>query len=73
MWIMMRRKKRDCRHFKQMHFPPPLDYGEHFRSIDSPPSIDDNEDWNEFNDTQKNLVELIEEEDEFEVLVWSLS
>lgn len=34
MWIMMRREKRDRRHFKRMRFPPfddeepPLDYGE---------------------------------------------
>ena len=33
MWIMMRREKRDRRHFKRMRFPPfddeepPLDYG----------------------------------------------
>ena len=34
MWIMMRREKRDRRHFKRMRFPPfddeepPLDYGD---------------------------------------------
>ena len=37
MWIMMRREKRDRRHFKRMRFPPfddeepPLDYGDNVR------------------------------------------
>ena len=38
MWIMMRREKRDRRHFKRMRFPPfddeepPLDYGDNVRA-----------------------------------------
>jgi pre-mRNA-processing factor 8 len=41
MWIMMRREKRDRRHFKRMRFPPfddeepPLDYGDNV--LDVPP------------------------------------
>ncbi len=40
MWIMMRREKRDRRHFKRMRFPPfddeepPLDYGDNILNID---------------------------------------
>lgn len=40
MWIMMRREKRDRRHFKRMRFPPfddeepPLDYGDNLLDID---------------------------------------
>jgi pre-mRNA-processing factor 8 len=40
MWIMMRREKRDRRHFKRMRFPPfddeepPLDYGDNILSIE---------------------------------------
>ena len=40
MWIMMRREKRDRRHFKRMRFPPfddeepPLDYGDNFLDVD---------------------------------------
>eukprot|EP00741_Cyanophora_paradoxa_P003665 tig00000093_g3562.t1 len=40
MWIMMRREKRDRRHFKRMRFPPfddeepPLDYGENVLDIE---------------------------------------
>ncbi|CEP01163.1 unnamed protein product (mitochondrion) [Plasmodiophora brassicae] len=39
MWIMMRREKRDRRHFKRMRFPPfddeepPLDYGENVLDV----------------------------------------
>lgn len=39
MWIMMRREKRDRRHFKRMRFPPfddeepPLDYGENILDV----------------------------------------
>eukprot|EP00884_Botryococcus_braunii_P011285 jgi/Botrbrau1/20157/Bobra.0173s0058.1 len=40
MWIMMRREKRDRRHFKRMRFPPfddeepPLDYGDNLLDVD---------------------------------------
>ncbi|KAI7735153.1 hypothetical protein M8C21_005907, partial [Ambrosia artemisiifolia] len=40
MWIMMRREKRDRRHFKRMRFPPfddeepPLDYAENLLDVD---------------------------------------
>ncbi|KAJ1548923.1 Pre-mRNA-processing-splicing factor 8, partial [Cladochytrium tenue] len=40
MWIMMRREKRDRRHFKRMRFPPfddeepPLDYGDNIIDVD---------------------------------------
>lgn len=40
MWIMMRREKRDRRHFKRMRFPPfddeepPLDYGDNLVDVD---------------------------------------
>ncbi|KAL2919271.1 pre-mRNA-splicing factor 8 [Polyrhizophydium stewartii] len=40
MWIMMRREKRDRRHFKRMRFPPfddeepPLDYGDNILDVD---------------------------------------
>ena len=54
MWIMMRREKRDRRHFKRMRFPPfddeepPLDYADNV--LDVPPldpiqmELDDEED-----------------------------
>ncbi|GAB2220710.1 hypothetical protein Droror1_Dr00008377 [Drosera rotundifolia] len=40
MWIMMRREKRDRRHFKRMRFPPfddeepPLDYADNVLDVD---------------------------------------
>lgn len=40
MWIMMRREKRDRKHFKRMRFPPfddeepPLDYGDNIIDVD---------------------------------------
>ncbi|KMS94291.1 hypothetical protein BVRB_022890, partial [Beta vulgaris subsp. vulgaris] len=40
MWVMMRREKRDRRHFKRMRFPPfddeepPLDYGENVLDVE---------------------------------------
>ena len=40
MWIMMRREKRDRRHFKRMRFPPfddeepPLDYGDNVLDVE---------------------------------------
>jgi len=40
MWIMMRREKRDRRHFKRMRFPPfddeepPLDYGDNILNVE---------------------------------------
>jgi pre-mRNA-processing factor 8 len=40
MWIMMRREKRDRRHFKRMRFPPfddeepPLDYADNLLDVD---------------------------------------
>jgi pre-mRNA-processing factor 8 len=40
MWILMRREKRDRRHFKRMRFPPfddeepPLDYGDNILGVD---------------------------------------
>lgn len=40
MWIMMRREKRDRRHFKRMRFPPfddeepPLDYGDNILEVE---------------------------------------
>jgi len=40
MWIMMRREKRDRKHFKRMRFPPfddeepPLDYGDNILDVD---------------------------------------
>ena len=40
MWVMMRKEKRDRRHFKRMRFPPfddeepPLDYGDNILSIE---------------------------------------
>ncbi|UIZ20631.1 hypothetical protein KXD40_001180 [Peronospora effusa] len=45
MWIMMRREKRDRRHFKRMRFPPfddeepPLDYGDNILDIEPSESI----------------------------------
>jgi pre-mRNA-processing factor 8 len=54
MWIMMRREKRDRRHFKRMRFPPfddeepPLDYGDNVLDTEPLESIqielDENED-----------------------------
>ncbi|KAJ3320388.1 Pre-mRNA-processing-splicing factor 8 [Boothiomyces sp. JEL0866] len=52
MWIMMRREKRDRRHFKRMRFPPfddeepPLDYGDNVLDVDplEPIQIDLDED-----------------------------
>jgi len=54
MWIMMRREKRDRRHFKRMRFPPfddeepPLDYGDNILSVEPLEPIqmdlDENED-----------------------------
>ena len=54
MWIMMRREKRDRRHFKRMRFPPfddeepPLDYSDNVLDIDPLEAIqmdlDENED-----------------------------
>eukprot|EP00045_Choanoeca_perplexa_P015123 m.183370 g.183370 ORF g.183370 m.183370 type:complete len:2331 (+) comp16894_c0_seq1:103-7095(+) len=69
MWIMMRREKRDRRHFKRMRFPPfddeepPLDYGDNV--LDVPPlepihmELDEEEDapvWEWFYD-HKPLVD----------------
>ena len=40
MWLVMRREKRDRRHFKRMQFPPfddeepPLDYGDNVLDVD---------------------------------------
>jgi pre-mRNA-processing factor 8 len=40
MWIMMRREKRDRKHFKRMRFPPfddeepPLDYGDNVLNME---------------------------------------
>lgn len=40
MWIMMRREKRDRRHFKRMRLPPfddeepPLDYGDNILQVE---------------------------------------
>lgn len=45
MWIMMRREKRDRRHFKRMRFPPfddeepPLDYGDNVLGQEPPEAI----------------------------------
>jgi pre-mRNA-processing factor 8 len=45
MWIMMRREKRDRRHFKRMRFPPfddeepPLDYGDNVLDVEPLESI----------------------------------
>lgn len=45
MWIMMRREKRDRRHFKRMRFPPfddeepPLDYGDNILNAEPLESI----------------------------------
>ncbi|PVV02805.1 hypothetical protein BB560_002731 [Smittium megazygosporum] len=54
MWIMMRREKRDRRHFKRMRFPPfddeepPLDYGDNILDVEPLEAIqmelDDDED-----------------------------
>mmetsp|Transcript_28524 Transcript_28524/g.46221 ORF Transcript_28524/g.46221 Transcript_28524/m.46221 type:complete len:2342 (+) Transcript_28524:3-7028(+) len=54
MWIMMRREKRDRRHFKRMRFPPfddeepPLDYGDNILDVEPLEAIqmelDDEED-----------------------------
>eukprot|EP01103_Thecamoeba_quadrilineata_P007750 TRINITY_DN17584_c0_g1_i1.p1 TRINITY_DN17584_c0_g1~~TRINITY_DN17584_c0_g1_i1.p1 ORF type:complete len:2354 (+),score=376.42 TRINITY_DN17584_c0_g1_i1:360-7064(+) len=55
MWIMMRREKRDRRHFKRMRFPPfddeepPLDYGDNILDVEPMEAIQ---------------LELDEEEDE---------
>lgn len=41
MWLAMCREKRDCRHFKHMHFlpfddeEPPLDYGDNVLDVGS--------------------------------------
>lgn len=40
MWIMMRKEKKDRKHFKRMRFPPfddeepPLDYGDNVLSVE---------------------------------------
>eukprot|EP00351_Strombidinopsis_sp_SopsisLIS2011_P002410 CAMPEP_0116880822 /NCGR_PEP_ID=MMETSP0463-20121206/12823_1 /TAXON_ID=181622 /ORGANISM="Strombidinopsis sp, Strain SopsisLIS2011" /LENGTH=72 /DNA_ID=CAMNT_0004531929 /DNA_START=495 /DNA_END=713 /DNA_ORIENTATION=- len=45
MWILMRREKRDRRHFKRMRFPPfddeeqPLDYGDNILAIEPLESV----------------------------------
>ncbi|XP_049849432.1 pre-mRNA-processing-splicing factor 8-like [Schistocerca gregaria] len=45
MWVMMRREKRDRRHFKRMRFPPfdddepVLDYGDNILDVDPPSPI----------------------------------
>ncbi|CAK4687762.1 hypothetical protein LEN26_018253 [Aphanomyces euteiches] len=45
MWIMMRREKRDRRHFKRMRFPPfddeepPLDYGDNILDVEPSEAI----------------------------------
>nr|CCA15592.1 PRP8 premRNA processing factor 8 homolog (S. cerevisiae) putative [Albugo laibachii Nc14]CCA16349.1 PREDICTED: similar to CG8877PA putative [Albugo laibachii Nc14] len=55
MWIMMRREKRDRRHFKRMRFPPfddeepPLDYGDNLLDVEPSEPI---------------VMELDEEDDE---------
>merc|ERR1719424_1295715 len=60
MWIMMRREKRDRRHFKRMRFPPfddeepPLDYADNLLDVDPLEAIE---------------LELDEDEDEA-VLEW---
>lgn len=69
-WIMMRREKRDRKHFKRMRFPPfddeepPLDYADHILDVEPPEGIrmefDEDggilsEDW--FYDSQKPLAE----------------
>jgi pre-mRNA-processing factor 8 len=44
-WLLMRREKRDRRHFKRMRFPPfddeepPLDYVDHFLTVEPPEAI----------------------------------
>ena len=44
-WIMMRREKRDRKHFKRMRFPPfddeepPLDYADHILDVEPPDGI----------------------------------
>jgi pre-mRNA-processing factor 8 len=58
MWIMMRREKRDRKHFKRMRFPPfddeepPLDYGENVLNMEPLDPIqmelDEDEDNNVF-------------------------
>ena len=60
MWIMMRREKRDRRHFKRMRFPPfddeepPLDYGDNILDVEPSEAIN---------------MELDEEDDEA-VIEW---
>ncbi len=45
MWVMMRREKRDRKHFKRMRFPPfddeepPIDYGDNILSVEPPDPI----------------------------------
>ncbi|KAJ2783590.1 pre-mRNA-splicing factor 8 [Coemansia interrupta] len=45
MWIMMRREKRDRKHFKRMRYPPfddeepPLDYGDNLLDVEPPEAI----------------------------------
>lgn len=45
MWLMMRREKRDRRHFKRMQFPPfddeepPLDYADNILDVEPPDAI----------------------------------
>jgi len=44
-WLLMRREKRDRRHFKRMRFPafddeePPLDYAEHLLTVEPPEAV----------------------------------
>ena len=44
-WMLMRREKRDRKHFKRMRFPPfddeepPLDYGDHLLTVEPPEPI----------------------------------
>ncbi|KAL3087990.1 hypothetical protein niasHT_026411 [Heterodera trifolii] len=57
MWIMMRREKRDRRHFKRMRFPPfddeepPLDYADNILDVEPLEPIQ-----MELNDEEENLV-----------------
>eukprot|EP01105_Mastigella_eilhardi_P006318 TRINITY_DN17931_c0_g1_i1.p1 TRINITY_DN17931_c0_g1~~TRINITY_DN17931_c0_g1_i1.p1 ORF type:complete len:2353 (+),score=674.91 TRINITY_DN17931_c0_g1_i1:30-7061(+) len=54
MWVMMRREKRDRRHFKRMRFPPfddeepPLDYADNVLDVEPPEAVqlelDENDD-----------------------------
>ena len=60
-WLLMRREKRDRRHFKRMRFPPfddeepPLDYADHLLTVEPGEAVQ--LDWSENNDQEYSLIQ----------------